>query len=292
MEYNDYLRAHNCAVRTDGTLACWGWNDDGQATPPAGTFSQVSAGPAGTPAGAHRQTLACWGWNDDGQATPPAGTFSQVSVGQYHTCAVRDDGFLVCWGYNGPAPRAALAPSCCLPDATVGVAYAERFQGSGGIPPYSYTVVGGSLPPGLTLGTDGLLTGRPTELGSYAFTVRVADALPYPLVAEIAYTLDTVEPLVPIAKIGVWRPSLRRFLLDSNGNGEWESTAGGDTLTAVFGLSTDWPVTGDWNDDGSDDIGVWRRACRSCWKQRHLGGGRRQCLTGAIGLSTDLPVRD
>lgn len=27
---------HSCALRTDGTLACWGRNDDGQATPPAG----------------------------------------------------------------------------------------------------------------------------------------------------------------------------------------------------------------------------------------------------------------
>jgi hypothetical protein len=31
-------------VRTDGTLVCWGRNSDGQATPPAGSFTAVSAG--------------------------------------------------------------------------------------------------------------------------------------------------------------------------------------------------------------------------------------------------------
>ena len=35
---------HSCAVRTGGTLACWGRNGDGQSTPPAGTFTQVAAG--------------------------------------------------------------------------------------------------------------------------------------------------------------------------------------------------------------------------------------------------------
>src|SRR6266705_1771475 len=39
---------HSCALRTDGTVACWGLNLYGQATPPAGTFSQVSAGDAHT----------------------------------------------------------------------------------------------------------------------------------------------------------------------------------------------------------------------------------------------------
>ena len=35
---------HTCGVRSDGSVACWGYNEDGQATPPAGSSVSVSAG--------------------------------------------------------------------------------------------------------------------------------------------------------------------------------------------------------------------------------------------------------
>ena len=35
--------------------------------------------------------VTCWGLNTMKQATPPSGTFIQVSCGQFHTCAIRDD---------------------------------------------------------------------------------------------------------------------------------------------------------------------------------------------------------
>jgi hypothetical protein len=35
---------HTCGIRSDGSLACWGSNASGQATPPTGTYTQVSAG--------------------------------------------------------------------------------------------------------------------------------------------------------------------------------------------------------------------------------------------------------
>ena len=53
----------------------------GQATPPAGTFTQVSAGMYHTCGVRTDGTLACWGNNNSGQATPPGGTFTQVSAG-------------------------------------------------------------------------------------------------------------------------------------------------------------------------------------------------------------------
>lgn len=202
---------HTCALSTDGTLACWGNNWFGQATPPAGTFTQVSAGEYHTCALRTDGTWACWGRNNYGQSTPPEGTFTEVSAGNDYNCALRTDGGPVCWGFNGPAPPGlALAPACCVPDAKVGVAYAERFQGSGGVPPYSYAVIAGSLPPGLTLDASGLLTGTPTAAGVYGFTVHVADGLPYPLVLDLAYTLtvgDFCGECLP--NRGGWRAILK-----------------------------------------------------------------------------------
>jgi hypothetical protein len=62
---------HSCAIRTDGTLACWGNNDYGQATPPAGQFSAVSIGGDHSCAIRTDGSLTCWGSDRYGQATLP-----------------------------------------------------------------------------------------------------------------------------------------------------------------------------------------------------------------------------
>ena len=54
---------HNCGVRVDGSVACWGNNEYGQATPPEGEFASVSAQGART-CGVRVDgygSLACWG---------------------------------------------------------------------------------------------------------------------------------------------------------------------------------------------------------------------------------------
>ncbi|MBL8252584.1 MAG: hypothetical protein JNJ76_03180 [Candidatus Competibacter sp.] len=55
---------HNCGLKSDGSIACWGDNT-------------------------YRQSIA------------PAGTFVQVSAGGYHSCGVKSDGTLACWGITG-----------------------------------------------------------------------------------------------------------------------------------------------------------------------------------------------
>ena len=89
---------HNCGVKTDGSVACWGSNDEGQTTPPGGSFSSVSASRFHTCGVKTGDSVACWGSDNEGQATPPGGSFSSVSAGYRHTCGVKTDGSVACWG--------------------------------------------------------------------------------------------------------------------------------------------------------------------------------------------------
>ncbi|AEM49468.1 outer membrane autotransporter barrel domain protein [Stenotrophomonas maltophilia JV3] len=63
------------------------------------------------------------------------------------------------------------------PAGTVGAAYSQSLAGaSGGATPYSYVLASGSLPPGLSLASNGSLTGTPTANGSFNFSVRATDS--------------------------------------------------------------------------------------------------------------------
>ena len=59
----------------------------------------------------------------------------------------------------------------------VGVAYSSQLDVLRGAPPYTFSIVDGSLPPGLTLNTStGAITGTPTNSGTYNFTAKLVDS--------------------------------------------------------------------------------------------------------------------
>lgn len=64
-----------------------------------------------------------------------------------------------------------------LPDAQQGSAYTQQLTASGGSGSgYVFTVISGSLPPGLTLSSDGLVSGTPTTAGTFPFGIKVTDS--------------------------------------------------------------------------------------------------------------------
>lgn len=69
----------------------------------------------------------------------------------------------------GPGSGQATGPNCTLTISVTG----------GKTPPYNFRLqAGASLPPGLTLGNStGIISGRPTANGNYAFTINSTDAL-------------------------------------------------------------------------------------------------------------------
>lgn len=96
------------------------------------------------------------------------------------------------------APSLTLSPAA-LPAATGSVSYSAQFSAAGGFAPYTYTVASGALPPGLTLATNGALTGTPTASGSFTFGVQATDStVGTPGTVTGSYTLVVSAPAIVI----------------------------------------------------------------------------------------------
>jgi alpha-tubulin suppressor-like RCC1 family protein len=117
--------AHSCALKQNGTVACWGRNYEGQLgdgtttnrpTPaPVTGLSGVTAITTGsTQSCALKQggTVACWGSNyfgqlGDGTTTDRLSPTAVVGLsgvtaitGGSHSCALKQNGTVACWGWN------------------------------------------------------------------------------------------------------------------------------------------------------------------------------------------------
>jgi hypothetical protein len=75
-------------------------------------------------------------------------------------------------------PPLVITSAGDLSGGRLNVDYSVQLLATGGITPYSWVLATGALPPGLTLNTTGVISGRPTSTGTFAFTVRVTDAAP------------------------------------------------------------------------------------------------------------------
>ncbi|MEP7339126.1 MAG: LamG-like jellyroll fold domain-containing protein [Acidobacteriota bacterium] len=76
---------------------------------------------------------------------------------------------------GGGCPTITLSPAT-LPNGVVGTAYSQTISASGGAASYSFALVSGALPTGVTLSSSGALTGPPGATGTFNFTVRATDA--------------------------------------------------------------------------------------------------------------------
>jgi len=83
-----------------------------------------------------------------------------------------------------------------LPSGVAGNSYSQTVTATGGTTPYSWSVVSGSLPPGLSLNTSsGLISGTPTATGISYIHIRVTDVYGFTATQQYSITVNQIQPV-------------------------------------------------------------------------------------------------
>jgi hypothetical protein len=76
-----------------------------------------------------------------------------------------------------------------------GQSFIMQIPVAGGLPPYTWKLLTGSLPAGLTLGANGLITGIPTTTGMQTFNVAVFDATGSSAAGSFSLNVDKIPDI-------------------------------------------------------------------------------------------------
>jgi dienelactone hydrolase len=136
--------------------------------------------------------------------------------------------------------------------ATSGSTVNLALAASGGTAPYTWTLEAGTLPAGITLGTNGILTGSSALTGIHNFTARVTDALG--ATATRAFTLTLQAPAAPTSLTATRLPDGSVTLSWPAVIGGWYQVETSDDLDrwTLLGSSTEAAaMLMTWTDDGT-----------------------------------------
>lgn len=140
-----------CALRADGSVACWGANPygeigdgtmDAHVDPVFAAIDDavgIGMGEFHSCAVTRDATARCWGKNDygqigDGTISPrliPTDVYmiqdvTQIAAAQYHTCARHSDGHISCWGRASTGAVGIVGANVLTPTPVAGIANATH----------------------------------------------------------------------------------------------------------------------------------------------------------------------
>ncbi|WP_236585435.1 putative Ig domain-containing protein [Dyella sp. EPa41] len=219
--------------------------------------------PAGTGGVAFSQTVSASGGNGSytyslsAGALPPgiglsssgvlSGTPTTAGIYNFTITAADGVGFTGSQAYTFTvnAPTIAVSPAT-LPAGTGGAAYSQTLSASGGQGGYTYSLAAGALPPGIALSSGGVVSGTPTTVGSYNFTVKATDGFGF--TGSQAYTFTVGAPAITFSPAalpaGTGGAAYSQTLSASGGHGGYTYSLSAGALPPGIALSSGGAVSG------------------------------------------------
>ena len=143
-----------------------------------------------------------------------------------------------------------------LPDGTVGTAYSQTLAASGGTSPYTWSLTWEGLPPGLNLSSAGVVSGTPTDYGTYSFTLQVNDSTSG--VASQLYTVEIAHS-VPVIAVQSYTNGVINLLITGDTGADYEIDSSPDLANwnSVFTTNTA-PTPFNWSDSTTNTATFYR----------------------------------
>jgi CSLREA domain-containing protein len=151
----------------------------------------------------------------------------------------------------------------------------------------TFSLLLGSLPPGFTLNSAGLLSGMTAQVGTYNFTVK---ALSGSCQSTKAYSLTIGNGAAALALSGDYDGDGKCDpALWSASDGVWRivRSSNNQASNQSWGTAGDVALLGDYDGDGKSDLAVFRPSDATFYVKRSSDGGH---LIKHRGLATDVPV--
>ncbi len=195
-------------------------------------------------------------------------------------------------GCSGIGPTYSLTITCqtitvtnpAVSSGVAGSAFSQTFTQSGGIGTTTFSLASGALPTGLTLAANGVLSGTPTQTGSFPITVKATDANGCTGTGA-TYTLiiacQTITVTNPAVHSGVAGTAFSQTFTQSGGIGTTTFSLASGSLPAGLTLAASGTLSGTPTQTGSFTITVKATDANGC-----TGTGANYTLTIACQTIT------
>ena len=252
------IRTMLIILATTLAASCGGGGSSGPGAP-AITAGTLPSGTTGVAYAGYTFTVASGGaapftWSETG-ALPPGLSLSVTGeLTGTPTIAATYDFTVVVTDSSNPALTATHPFSIKIDDSMIVVSPISTIPGgvtsyqytgfqfsvaSGGSPPFTWSVTSSAPPPGLTLASDGSLSGTPTSAGAYTFTVTATDSASPAGTGSIPVTVKVSDPPPPVIT-----PNLVPATATIGSSYTFQFTASGGHLPLAWAVTSGSPPAG------------------------------------------------